>query len=179
MRKIGFGLFTIPKFDYSKREQLKVWFWTIIKRHFQGFRFHLQLCFSRPATRPAYSRTRPVWRDPCALAHDSRGPRAESACVCFCVVYLCKASLTVPNAPKPQLSCVGLMNLVRKCNSTFLGFQPQTLVTGIQPKLFVWFAKGIHYLSIMESSPLSYYWSHLSDLRSTSNTQSNCKKHQG
>ena len=56
------------------------------------------------------------------LTHATRMvPWAESAHVRNLLFKSCKARLTVPSVTEPQLSCVGLADLVWNCNFTFSG----------------------------------------------------------
>ena len=82
------GLIVFPnfqsqlQFNYSKSKQNKRFGFQMIKGvpRVSGFIFN---SVSGPITRPAHSRKRPVWRDPCGFVRGSRGPRAEPACVWF------------------------------------------------------------------------------------------------
>jgi len=149
----------------------------IIKGVSRGFRFHLPLCLSAPFTRPAPFQKRPEWRDPRQVWCDPRGRRVNMTCSVFCAGSLCKALLTVPNVPKPQLSFVGLINLVTEMQFILLRSPtPKLAFIGIQPKLLVWFTKGIHYLAINRKVHLTVtIWSR----GPTSNTWSGWEKHQG
>ena len=65
-----------------------------IKGCFKGFRFHLQLCCSGPATRPACSRMRPAW--PLSALDLARDSQAVACDPCDATRVLTHATRMAP-----------------------------------------------------------------------------------